>query len=300
MKRSLLNAAALLLLACPCRAAGPVSAPKPGDVKTTFWDGFPQRSIKTGDIAVYTPVTGITTAQETYDIFAPFDGRIEELQTEVFNFVTPETVLTRMVSTEMAALLDSTSEDSRKQTERRWQDVYSYTEIKPETQGIVTNIYIEPRTRVNRGDRLFTVAKKVVIIGKNTEPLYSALAAGMTANVAHARDPDAKFETRLVNFLRVKGSDRINRLWLEVLDLKDGIKIGEQFNGVLLVGKSSNAMLAPRRDIIEAGGRRFLITEIRTGLETADELEIIGHSSLYLGPIRAATEIKNGKDKETP
>ena len=299
MKRNLLNAAALLLLVCPGRAAEPVAAPKAAAAKISFWDEFPQRTIKTGDIAVYTPVTGITTAQETYDIFAPYDGRIEDLQTEVFSFVNPTTVLTRMVSTEMAALLDSTSEESRKQTERRWQDVYSYSEIKPETQGIVTNIYVEPRTRVNRGDRLFTVAKKVVIIGKNTEPLYSALAAGMTANVEHARSPDAKFETKLVNFLRVKGSNRINRLWLEVLDLKNGIKIGEQFNGVLFVGKSSNAMLTPRRDMIETGGRRFLIIEIKTGLETAEELEILGHSSLYLKPVRAAAEIKDGKDKET-
>jgi len=315
MKRNLINLTALLLLAWPAYAAGPAArkktavpkaavsktaapkaavaktaapktaAPKAEAAKTSPWDGMRQRSIKTGDIAVYTPVTGITTAQETYDVFAPFDGRIEELHVELFGFVTPASILTRMVSTEMAALLDSSSEESRKQTERRWQDVYSYTEIKPETQGVVTNIYVEPKTRVNKGDRLFTIAKKVVIIGKNTEPLYSKLLPGMTAAVTHARNPDEKYETKLINFLSVKGTPLINRLWLEVLDLKDGIKIGEQFNGTLFVGKSENTMLVPRRDIIEAGGRRFLITEIQTGLETDEETEILGHSSLYLEPV---------------
>lgn len=321
-KRTLINFSAVLLLACSAYAAGPAAAPKakpaparktgpaapktaakseesaPAAPKASPWDGLPQRHIKTGEIAVYTPVTGITTAQDTYDVFAPFDGRIEELQVEVFSFVTQKTVLTRMVSTEMAALLDSSSEESRKQTERRWQDVYSYTEIKPETQGVITNIYIEPRTRVNKGDRLFTVAKKVVVIGKNTEPLYSKLAAGMTATVEYAKNPEEKFETRLVNFLHVKGSGLINRLWLEVLDLKDGIKIGEQFNGILFVGKSSNAMLVPRQSMIESDGRRFLITEIQTGLETADEVEILGHSSLYLQPARPAAETKDGQTQE--
>lgn len=80
-------------------------------------------------------------------------------------------------------------------------------------------------------------------------------------------------------------------------NIKDGIKIGEQFDGVLFVGRSENAMIVPREDVIESGGRRFLITEITTGLETAGEMEILGHSSLYLGPLRAA-EAKNGKKQE--
>lgn len=307
MKRNLINFLALLL-AGHAYAAGPAPAPKAAAQKSeappaaaqkpSYWDGLPQHNIKTGDIAVYTPVTGITTAQDTYDIFAPFDGRIEELQVEVFSFVTIKTVLARLVSTEMAALLDSSSEESRKQTERRWQDVYSYTQVTPETPGVITNIYIGPGTRINKGDRLFTVAKKVVVIGKNTEPLYSKLGPGMTASVEHARSPDAKFETKLVNFLHLKGSNLAYRLWLEVLDLKDGIKIGEQFNGILFVGKSANAMLLPRKHMIESGGRRFLVTEIQTGLETADEIEILGHSSLYLEPVRPAAEIKDGKIKK--
>jgi len=309
MKRNTLNLALALLLAAPALAAGQ-SAPgrsakapaRPAAAKPApaapDWENAAQRSIRTGDIAVYTPVTGISTAQETYDIFAPFDGRVEELHTELFSFATTKTVLARMVSTEMAALLDSSSAESQKQTKRRWQDVYSYTEIKPETQGVVTNVYIEPRTRVNKGDRLFTVAKKVVIIGRNTEPLYSALAPGMTATVTHART-EAKFDTVLVNFLAVKGTRRTNRLWLEVTDLGRGIKIGEQFNGSLLVGKSSNAMLVPRGHIIDSGGKRFLVTEIKTGLETEEETEILGHSSIYLEPPGTGDATQDGKNKKT-
>ena len=299
------KAAAKPRAAAPAEEAEPAPAPQPHPKKAppaqapepAPWDSAVQRNIRTGEIVVYTPVTGISTAQETYDVYAPFDGRIEEVQAEIFSFVTPKTILARMVSTEMAALLDSTSEESRKQTERRWQDVYSYSEVKPETEGVVTNVYVEPRTRVNKGDRLFTVAKKVVIIGRNMEPLYSRLQAGLPAVMKHTRT-DAKFDTKLVNFLYVKGSDRINRLWLEVQDLRDGIKIGEQFNGTLAVGRSSDAMLVPRAHIIDSGGKRFLITEITTGLETADETEILGHTSVYLEPEYPATEAKDGKAKK--
>lgn len=306
MKKRILDSAAILLLLTAPASAGPKAAPKakpaaaPAAAAQPSREGQPcispvQRNIRTGDITVTAKVTGISTAQETYDIFAPFDGRIEEVQTELFSFVTPKTLMARMVSTEMAALLDSSSSENRKQTEARWKDLYSYTEIKPEAQGIITNIYAEPKTPVNKGDRLFTIARKVVIIAKNTTPLYTRPAPGMTAELLDARDPDVAVKTSVTGVIRLKDSPLYNRLWLEVLDLKDGIKIGEQFDGTLLVGKSTDTMLVPRKHIIESGGRRFLVTEIKTGLETEDETEITGHSSLYLEP--EYPEAKNGKDK---
>ena len=314
MKKRILDSAVILALLTAPAFAAPKPAPKakpaaapaasataPAPARESQppagqpWISPVQRNIRTGDITVTAKVTGITTAQETYDIFAPFDGRIEEVQAELFTYVTPRTVIARMVSTEMAALLDSSSAENRKQTEARWKDLYSYNEIKPETPGIITNVYAEPKTPVNKGDRLFTIAKKVVIIGKNTTPLYTKLAPGMTAEMRDARNPDEAFKTALTGFIRLKDAPLYNRLWLEILQLKDGIKIGQQFDGTLLVGKSSDTMLVPRGHIIESGGRRFLVTEIKTGLETEDETEITGHSSLYLEP--EYPEAKNGKDK---
>jgi hypothetical protein len=301
--KALLPLAALPLLAAGPKPSAPAAAPeRPAAQDGRALAGPAQASIKIGDIAVYTPVSGISTAQDTYDVFAPFDGRVEEVQAELFEYVTPKTALARMVSTEMAALLDSSTSDSRKQTERRWQDVYNYTDVKPETEGIVTNVYVQPKTVVVKGDRLFTVAKRVVIIGRNTEPLYSALAPGMTAEMAHVRNPDDTFDTKLTSFIRMKDSPLFNRLWLEVADLKTGIKIGEQFKGTLTIGKSSGAMLVPRKNIVHSGGKKFLITEITTGLETEEETEILGHTSVYLVPEYPAraekAEAKDGKDKK--
>lgn len=331
MKKRLLSAA-LLLLAAPLAAqTAPRSAKKPAakaraasvkpaavkpaaaapaaapaektkePAKAPPWldlDGLFQKSIKVGDIEVFTPVTGVTTAQDTYDIFAPFDGRVEDMQAELFEYVTPKTIIGRMVSTEMAALLDASTEEDRAQTERRWKDVYKYFNIQPETAGVLTNIYVQPKTRVLRGDRLFTVARKVIMIGKNTEPLYSKLGKGMTAKIEHKRDPDNKYSTVLTDFVTLKGSPLFNRLWLEVTDMKGGIKIGEQFDGTLFVGRSGNAMLLPRSELLEHSGRRFLITEIKTGLETEEELEILEHTSVYLAPEPKARGEKDGKNKK--
>ncbi|HAT73005.1 MAG TPA: hypothetical protein DCS63_09345 [Elusimicrobia bacterium] len=299
MKKNLFRAAAAALLLAVPAGAGEPAGKAPAAANWLPLDNTYPKTIKTGLIEVKTPVTGITTAQDSYDIFAAFDGRVEYIQSDLFDFVTPQTVIARMVSTEMAALLDSSSEEERKQTERRWQDVYKYFDINPAAQGILTGIHITPKTNVLRGDRLFTVAKKVVVVGKNTEPLYSRLGRGMTADVEYARDPDNVFKTVLTDYVPLKGSPLFSRLWLEVADLKGGIKIGEQFNGVLMVGRSDGAMLVPRGDVLESGGRRFLVTEIKTGLETAEEIEILDRTSVYLAPASSVPGSKDGKTKKS-
>ncbi len=260
-------------------------------------DGLFQKDLKVGDIEVKTPISGVTTAQDTYDIFAPFDGRVEDMQSDLFQRVTPQTEICRMVSTEMAALLDASSEEERRQTERRWKDVYQHHPIKPEAAGILTNIYVQPHTRVLRGDRLFTVARKVVLIGKNTQPLYSKLAKGMPAVIENRRDRDEKYPAVLSDFVVYKSSPLFNRLWLEVPDTKEGIRIGEPYEGELTVGRSSKAMLLPREELLEHGGRRFMLVEIKTGLETGEELEILDRTPVYLAPARRKEDGKKQKER---
>lgn len=255
--------------------------------------------IKRGDIDVFAKVTGFSTVQDTYDIYAPFDGRVEEVMTELFTLVTPEDAVSYLVSTEMAALLDSSSGGSRKQTEKRWKDVYDYYAVKPEFEGIVNNIYVKPKARVYKGDRLFTVAKKVVIIGKNIEPLYTKLATGMTAELVYAKDTEVKLKGILVNFMRIKESPYFNRLWLEVTALRNGLKIGEQFNGYLSVGRSEDTLLVPRTALFEKFGRKYLIMEVETGLSNDQETEVLKPGLHFIKPIIPKPERPYGKNKKS-
>ncbi|MBI4801966.1 MAG: hypothetical protein HY796_05525 [Elusimicrobia bacterium] len=261
--------------------------------------GEQEDEIKKGDIEVFAKVAGLSTVQDSYDIYAPFDGRMEDVIIEPFTLVTPEDALSRMVSTEMAALLDSSSDESRKQTEKRWKNVYDYYVIKPEFEGILTNIYVKPKDRVYKGARLFTVARKVVIIGRNTDPLYTKLALGMTAELVYAKNPDVKLKGALTNFMRIKESLFFNRLWLEVTTLRSGLKIGEQFNGYLSLGRSEDTLLVPRTALFEKFGRKYLIMEVETGLSTEQEIEVLKPGLHYIKPIIPTTERPDGKIKKS-
>ena len=273
----------LSLCACMlCSFSGPLRADPAIAVGST------ELEIQKGDIEVFTKVTGISTAQDTYDVYAPFDGRVENVMVDLFDLAGEKDVMARVISTEMAALLDSSSEENKKQTEKRWKSVYDYFEVKPEFQGIVTNIYVDPGFRVFKGDRLFTVAKKVVVIGKNTEPLYSVLAPGMTSELAYGKDDSIKLKAKLVNFLRLKDNPRFSRLWLEVDTLRSGIRIGEQFDGYLFVGRSEDTLLVPRNAIFEKFGRTYLVMEVETGLATETQTEVLKPGLHFISPVYPA------------
>jgi hypothetical protein len=262
---------ALLLVSVPARPV--FSAQAAPDAPVTVNDV--EQKIERGTIEVFVKVSGISTAQDSYDILSPFDGRIEDVQTELFRLVGPNDTMARLVSTEMAALLDSSSEENKSQMEKRWKNVYDYYPIKPDFPGIVTNVYAPPRTRVYKGDRLFTVAKKVVVVGKNLERLYSPLTPGMTADLTYGKDDGLKLEATLVNFLPLKDNPNFSRLWLEVEGLQHGIRIGEQFNGTLLVGRSDNTLIVPKKTLFRKSGRQYLIMEVETGLVSEDKIEIL-------------------------
>lgn len=284
-----------LSLFCLCAALPPRAAAAAPAVAV----GEKEEEIERGDIDVFVKVTGLSTVQDTYDIYAPFDGRIEDALTELFSLVTPDTILSHMVSTEMAALLDSSTEDSKKQTEKRWKNVYDYYTIKPEFRGVLTNVYVKPKDRVYKGSRLFTVARKVVIIGKNTEPLYAKLANDMTAELIYTKDPDIKLKGVLTNFIRIKDSPYFNRLWLEVTDLKTGLRIGEQFTGFLTIGRSEDTLIVPRDALFEKFGRRYLIMEVETGLSNDKEIEVLKPGRHYIKPVIPKAERQDGKVKKT-
>ena len=282
---------ALLLAALyvPALRAAPAPA-KPAP------DRYAELRMETGLIEVRVKVTGIATAQDSYDIFADFDGRVEDVQAKVFDLVTPEGEMAKLASTEMAALMDSASPGTKDQMENRWKGVYDYQPVKPEFHGIVTAVHVSPKERVRKGDRLFTVAKKVVLIGKNTEKLYSRLSPGMTAELADRKDGWLKLRTKLVNSIPLKDDPHFSRLWLEVDGLQRGIRIGEQFDGILTVGRNEAAMVLPKQYVFNDSGKRYVVLEVETGLESEDKVELLRRGSRFISSEELGITRKDGQN----
>ena len=242
------------------------------------------KKIKKDDLQIYLPVSGVTTAQDTYDVYAPFDGRIEEIRVELFELIDKKTILAQTVSSEMAAVIDSSAKNSKRHMERRWGNHFKYHNIKIKTRGIICNVYVKPMEMVHKGDRLFTIAKKVVIVGKNTKPLYSKLKKNLSATMMYGRDKSFRLDTVLTNFLPLGDDSLYYRMWLEAKKLKNKIKIGERFNGFLFVGQVEDSWIVPTNALIKIKNKNYLVIEAETGLSSHNNVEILRFGNHYIIP----------------
>jgi len=239
---------------------------------------------KKSDLEVYVPVTGVSAAFDEIDIMAPFDGRVEKIIAEQFDFVEKEEVLASMVSTEMAAMIDTSHGLSRKQMEKRWKGIFDYYPIKSQWRGVITTVYVEPKQKVLKDERLFTLARKVMIIAKNVKPIFSPLSTGLPAKMHYSRDKSVKFETKVSRFMPLAVNSFYYRLWLDIENLSDDIIVGARFNGFLFLGRVEDAVIVPKNHIIKVGKRKFMMIEIETGLADEKKAEIKKRINNYIKP----------------
>ncbi len=247
------------------------------------------KKMERGDMEIYIPIQGITTAQDTFDILAPFDGRIEDVRPELFDLIDKEEILAKTVSAKMAAIIDSSSGMSKKQMIRRWSEVFKFYDVKAEYRGIVTHVYIKSKDLVNKGDRLFTIARKVMLIGKNTKPVYCPLQNGLPATMSYFKDTSFKLKSVLTKFLPLQPNSFYYRLWLDTGKLKDKTMIGERFTGYLFVGRTEDARIVPTNSLINIQNRKYMILEVKTGLVTPKSTEILKLGNHYISPKHGKT-----------
>lgn len=286
--------AAAMLLAAQASAQTVTFKPQEGEIRR-------------GDMALYAKFSGIATAQDVYDVYAPFDGRVEEVIGELFDFITPKSVLAKMVSSEMAAMIDYTGQDNRAQMQKRWKGVFKIYDVKPEQTGIISAVHTAPKNLVTSGEKLFTVARRIMLIGRNTERLYYPPRTGMTANVHYTRDPAVRLTAKVTGIVPLAEEPGFYRLWLQADEIKEKIRIGHQFDGEVFLGSASGVEIAPRESIVEKNGRKYLMTEIETGLMNFEEAEITRRGSVILLPELPAAaqqdkaqERTDGKSKKKP
>ncbi len=245
-----------------------------------------------GDISVYIRFSGTSTAEDFFYVNAPFTGRTEEVMGKLFQWVNTDTLLARIVSIEMAALIDATPRISKRQTGKRWKKVFDYYDLHPQESGIIAHVYAHPKERIHPNERMFTVARKIVVIGKTMEPVYCPILPGQNARLESIKAEEESLQglsetARQIlrgtgESIKVKAvvewvlppKDGVYRVGLKVTTLKDGLGPGMAFHGRIHLGTSKNTMLVPRESVIKKGGKNYVILEVRTGLSNADETEI--------------------------
>ncbi len=229
--------------------------------------------ISQGDFSVYTRFSGITAAAGIFDVPAPFDGRVDEITTELSRFVGTKTVLAKLASIEMAAMFDATPHASKEQTQNRWKNIFDYYNLTPEFGGIVIKIYVSPGSAVKRGEKLFSIARRIEVIGKTLEPVYSPLRPGLSAFIKPPPGSSSEIEAKVKWALTESGSDA-RQVGLDVISEKHQLMPNMNVEGSILLGEGKNIPLAPRNALIMFQNRHYMMIEVETGLSDSKTVEI--------------------------
>ena len=149
---------------------------------------------------------------------------------------------------------------------------------------MVTHVYVQSKDLVKKGDRLFTVARKVILIGKNIKPIYSPLHTSLPATMRYVKDTSFKLKSILTKFIPLQPNSFYYRLWLDTGKLKNKTKIGERFTGYLFVGRTEDAKIVPTNSLINIQNKKYLLIEVETGLMTPESTEILSSGNHYIIP----------------
>ncbi|MFH1618647.1 MAG: hypothetical protein ABIG11_01955 [bacterium] len=242
------------------------------------------KETRKGDLRAYARFAGTATAEDFFNVPSPFTGRVERVMSELFQRVTPKTVMARMVTSETAALLDATSEGSREQTANRWKGIFEYIDIMPQEQGLVVKIHAVSGRQADRNDPLFTVARRIVVIGRTIERIHSDIRTGQ---VAVLEGQGGMVTVTAVVKWTVPDTGGRHRAGLEITSDDTEVRPGMPMSGQISLGSSLGTVLVPRSDIIHYGGRKFMLLEVETGISTEDETEITagtGAERAYVSP----------------
>ncbi|MCX7905130.1 MAG: hypothetical protein N2446_00325 [Elusimicrobiales bacterium] len=245
---------------------------------TIFLNSLEEKSILNKEIKLEIEFSGITESYDEYDIKAEFDGSPMSIFVSTFQKINSNDVLIKFITGEAAALLKTAKDpQEKKEIINRWKNMMSFSDIKAPFSGIITKIYINNESFVNKGEKLITIARKMRVVAKNKEQLLIDPIPGLITTVETQNFK--KYKAILTNFIQEdKGK------WKLFFDLENfsDLKGGEKIKGTLIIANKNNARVIPNSDIFEYNNKKYILIEFEPGIINENETEIISFKYNYL------------------
>jgi len=228
--------------------------------------------VKTGAVEGFVHFAGTTTASDFADMLAPFDGRLYEFKTKLFQWVEQGQDLGVITSVEMAAQLDIGA--STATVRRRWGSVFDYEHIKAPYSGIVVKMNVKDRQDLHENDPILTIGRKFYVIGRTNTKVPIPLQPGMPAIVA---DPDGlKGRGVLDRFVPV-GDTGLYQVRVEVTTGDKSYQPGMVFTGEIQNPANPRYAKVPVNTLIRREGKTYMLilAKVKPGGRLGNYAEIL-------------------------
>jgi len=204
----------------------------------------------------------------------------------------------------IAAVIDSAPNKTKNQSGKKWKQVFDFHKIRAEYPGLIMNVYMSPKSEVGTNDRLFTVARRITIIGRAYEPANAtfpkdAIHKGLIVKLT-ARDNKFSTVDAVVKWI-LPNKDGSRRAGLEIISRQEGIQPGSLFEGDILLESKNDVVLVPGKSIIKKDGKEYMILEVKTNNSYGVETELTSGSQPgweFLRPSSLSPLPPNGEIKK--
>lgn len=244
--------------------------------------------VRIGQILASISSSGTVLPQNRLEIKPSVSGRVEEILVEEGEFVKKGATLAWLSSSERAALLDAARSQSP-QEYAYWQEVYHPTPVMAPLNGFIIKKSVEPGQSVTTNDPLLVMADRLIVKAQVDETDIGLIKLKQKVEIVLDAFPDNKIESRVDHI--AYESKTINNVTVYEIDIlpkkvPSFFRAGMSATVSFLLEEKRDILVLPVKAVRRKNGNSFVFikqkdkdipkpVQIKTGLESSDEIEIV-------------------------
>ncbi|PCI40104.1 MAG: hypothetical protein COB53_01875 [Elusimicrobia bacterium] len=260
--RTSLAALTLSLLSGPCLAQ------ETGDVSR-------------GPLTVRIKTQGTVRAEDIFRIRSSIEGRIEKISIKPDTWATSKTELGRMLTTELAAMLDSRSTTPSKTMEARWQRIFKPTAIRCPKLCYIMKVFAQEGKVVKPNALLMEAAHKLRIVGRVRPGDSKWVKKGQLVRYWPLNDPKNKVQGRIESFILDTQGETVEPggTFTILLSPRHFLPPNTEWEGEITIVAKKNVLRVPTDALLYHKGEIFLPVRVSTGVTSYGVTEITSGAS---------------------
>jgi hypothetical protein len=233
-------------------------------------------TVTRGPLTVHVKTNGTVRAEDVFRIRSTIEGRIERVRAKELRWAGPRDELGRMLTLELAAMMDARATTPSQTLEERWKRVYRPTKLFCPKRCFVTKVFAREGKVVKPNALLIEAAGKLRLVGRVRPGDAQWIREGQLVKYWPKSDPKKRIQGRVEKFvLDVQGETvEPGGTFTILLDPGHYLDPGTEWEGEITIVAKKNVLRVPTEALLHHKGEVFLPVRVSTGVTSYGTTEI--------------------------
>lgn len=235
--------------------------------------------VKRGDLEIRVRVTGTVVPDDVFRIKSTIEGRVETVDSGTFTWKNADQPLSFLAHKELAAMIDSKTNQNIDLMEDRWQRVYRPTPVRcPDTCFILKN-FARKGTWVKPQTVMFEAARTLKMVARVRPEDAPWIRDGQDLVFWPLKDPKRRLKGRVTRYVLDIQGDKVSPGASFVLTMSPDryFDPGTEWEGEIVPLSKKDVLIVPTGALVHGpDGATYLPVRVSTGITTAGLTELSG------------------------